>query len=75
MDRMLIFSSETGEFIELNMVGARIIELANGKRTIQDIASMIQEEFRDCPDPDKTIQEIVKFVDLCVGKGILDVEE
>lgn len=74
VDRMLIFSSETGEFLETDMVGARIVELANGKRTIEEVVSIIRKEFKDCPDNAVLVSDILKFVDNCVGKGILSVE-
>ena len=74
VDRMYIFSNKTGEFMEINMVGARIVELANGKRTIQNIASIIAKEFKNCPDTTVLIQQILKFVDTCVDKGILYIE-
>jgi len=41
----ILLTPEDGKLHNLNPVGTRIFELANGKRTVKEIAAMIAGEF------------------------------
>jgi hypothetical protein len=47
-DTVILLHSETGEYYSLDEVGGRIWELADGTRTVAEIASALVEEF-DAP--------------------------
>lgn len=53
----------------LNPVGSRIWELADGTRTIEQIADVLVEEFE--VEPLQARQSVAKFVDELAGKELL----
>ena len=53
----------------LNPVGSRIWELADGTRTIEQIADVLVEEFE--VEPLQAHQSVAKFVDELAGKELL----
>jgi hypothetical protein len=44
-DTVLLLTGDTGEYFTLNDVGGRIWELADGTRTVTDIAAVIGAEY------------------------------
>ncbi len=58
-----------GKVSVLNDVGARIWQLADGTRSIREIALAITQEFR--VDQGQAQADTIEFIELLVQKGIL----
>jgi hypothetical protein len=62
---------EQGEVKVLNEVGSRIWELVDGKRSIQDISSLICQEFD--VDQGTAEHDTLKFISDIFDKGIIKI--
>ena len=62
---------EQGEVKVLNEVGSRIWELVDGKRSIQDISSLICLEFD--VDQETAEQDTLEFISDIIDKGIIKI--
>jgi hypothetical protein len=47
---MVVLQADAGELIGLNPVGARVWELIDGARTVEEIIAAVAAEFRVAPD-------------------------
>ena len=59
-DEAVIVLSESGDVEVLNSVGARIWELADGTRTVGEIANMIEREYD--VDPRQAQSDVQSFI-------------
>lgn len=60
----------TGQILITNSVGKRIIELADGSRSIAEIAAHIVREYRGAQEPNVT-SNVEAFLASAVQKGIV----
>ncbi len=67
----IIFTPEDSMIHSLNEVGTRIWELLEEEKTIDEIVSVICEEFE--VEKDKAEQDIDEFIELLSKKGITEI--
>lgn len=69
-DEALLVEPRSQLIYPLNATGARIWELLDGERSIQDICAVIEEEF----EADKIVigQDVSAFIGDLVGKGLAE---
>ena len=68
-DEAVLVLSETGDVQVLNAVGARIWELADGARTLADIAQIITAEYD--VDAAEASADVLQFVQRLVAEQVL----
>jgi PqqD family protein of HPr-rel-A system len=68
-DATVLYNEETGEPYLLNETGGRILELVDGKMTIQEIAATLAEEYD--AEPDTIRADCVELLELLAGKGLV----
>ena len=68
-DEAVIVLSESGEVEVLNSVGARIWELADGTRTVGEIASAIEGEY--AIEREHAVADVVEFIGRLVSERIV----
>lgn len=60
----------TGQIIFTNCVGKRIVQLADGSRSTEEISRQISREFKNTPSH-LVLQHTVAFLDSASRKGIV----
>lgn len=60
----------TGQILVSNSVGKRIIDLADGRRSVEDITDEISREFKGAPRA-RVREDVVSFVTESAHKGLL----
>lgn len=68
----LVYNPKDEKVYILNLVGGRILELCDGKRTIEDIAKKIIEEYADV-SYEKCLDDVRKFVEKLAEIGLVEV--
>ena len=49
-NKVFLFDPETGDILTLNITGARIWELSDGKHMLMEIVTALHKEFRNAPE-------------------------
>lgn len=65
----VILSMETKVLRGLNPVGSRIWELIDGRRSVEEIAQLIIQEFD--VQPEEAAKDVRSFVDELLGRGLV----
>lgn len=69
-DTVVLLTRDTGEYYTLNEVGGRIWELADGTRTVADIARALSEEYEA---PAEVIQiDALEILDELASEHLLE---
>ena len=58
----------------LNLVGTRVWELADGRRTVAQIAALLRDEFDEVPNGQTLERDALTFVETMVSKGLLELK-
>ena len=66
---MVLLDIEGRELLGLNEVGARVWDLADGTRTIAEIASVVEREFE--VGPEEAAADVERFVAELASRGAL----
>jgi hypothetical protein len=67
-DEGIVINQKTAEAVVISEVGTRLIELADGTRTLRECAAMLSEEFDAAPDAIE--QDVIRFAEQLVEAGI-----
>lgn len=67
-DEGVIVNQKSAEAVVVNEVGARLLEVADGRRTIGDCAALLVTEFE--AERDVIERDVLAFADALVGAGI-----
>lgn len=65
----VLILSDDSEINVLNEVGSRIFALADGSRTVAEIAAVISEEFT--VDPADALNDVLEFLDNLVADNVM----
>ena len=65
----VILSMDTKVFRGLNAVGSRVWELIDGRRSLEEIARLIVDEFQVAPDV--AAADVGAFVEQLLAKGLV----
>jgi pyrroloquinoline quinone biosynthesis protein D len=68
-DTVVLLTRDTGQYYTLNEVGGRIWELADGARTVSDIAQVLAEEY-EAPAAEIEI-DALEILDELATEGLL----
>ena len=71
-DRAVLFNPDTADAMGTNPVGVAVWKLLDGKRSIEEIGSMIHQRFEDTPDA--AVEEIVGFINRLAINGFVGLE-
>jgi SynChlorMet cassette protein ScmD len=71
-DWAVLFNPDTADAVGTNPVGVAVWKRINGKRSLTDIVSEIQNDFKDTPDT--VFKEITTFIDRLVKHGFAGLE-
>lgn len=71
-DWAVLFNPDTADAVGTNPVGVAVWKRMNGKRSLTDIVSEIQNDFKDTPDT--VFQEINAFIDRLATHGFAGLE-
>ena len=69
-DKIVIFDAKSGKLFELSETAACIWELCDGKRTEEDIVSILAKEFHK--DEANIRGDILEFIEEMYQKGFLE---
>ncbi|MBI5870695.1 MAG: PqqD family protein [Actinobacteria bacterium] len=69
----VLLHAQRGDYYSLNKVGARLWVLADGCKTIQELAGLITEEFDISQD--QAVQDIVELAEQLEKEGLVKVVE
>ena len=67
-DEGIVINQKMAEAVVISEVGTRLIELADGTRTLRECAAMLSEEFDASPDVIE--QDVIRFAEQLVEAGI-----
>ena len=73
VDKMGLFSLATGASITVNITGAHCVELADGRRTVEEIAETLAKEFKTNKSVDDIIEDVIRFFTNLHSKGFVEV--
>ena len=68
-DELVVVLPRQGKFVVLNPTGARVLQLADGTRTLRDIAAAVAEQYG--LDAVRVEEDILDFATLLVERGVL----
>jgi coenzyme PQQ biosynthesis protein PqqD len=68
-DELVVVLPEKGKFVVLNATGAEMVQLADGERTLGEIAVEIAERFDT--DLDRVQTDVLKFAQDLTSRGVL----
>ena len=71
-DWAVLFNPDTADAVGTNPVGVAVWKRMNGKRSLADIVSEIQNDFEDTPDT--VFKEITAFIDRLANHGFAGLE-
>ena len=71
-DWAVLFNPDTADAMGTNPVGVAVWKLLDGKRSIEEIGSMIHQRFEDTPDA--AVEEIVGFINRLAINGFVGLE-
>ncbi len=66
---LIVILPKGGKYIVLNPTGARVLKLADGTRTLRDVAQVIAQE--SGVTPQRAESDILKFAQMLVERGVL----
>lgn len=69
----IIVLADSGQVNVLNSVGTRIWELADGKRTLQEIADVLQAEYK--VSPQQALQDLTEFMQEMLTNNVIALED
>jgi hypothetical protein len=69
----IIVLADSGQVNVLNAVGTRIWELTDGKRNLQEIADVIQSEYK--VSPQQALQDLTEFMQEMLVNKIISLED
>jgi len=67
-DEGIVINQKAAEAVVISEVGTRLIELADGTRTLRECAALLSEEFDAAPDVIE--QDVIRFAEQLVEAGI-----
>ena len=67
-DEGIVINQKTAEAVVISEVGTRLIELADGTRTLRECAALLSEEFEAALDVIE--QDVIRFAEQLVEAGI-----
>ena len=68
-DWAVLFNPDTAEAVGVNPVGVAIWEMLDGKKSIEDIAAQLNQDFADVPG--SAVQEIQTFIEDLTKRGFV----
>jgi hypothetical protein len=68
-DELVVVMPDQGKYVVLNATGAQVLQRADGKQTLVDIAKAISYEFNT--DLNQVINDVLVFSEDLVSRGIL----
>ena len=71
-DWAVLFNPDTADAVGTNPVGVAVWKRMNGNRSLADIVSEIQNDFKDTPDT--VFNEITAFIDRLAKHGFAGLE-
>jgi len=71
-DWAVLFNPDTADAVGTNPVGVAVWKRMNGKRSLADIVSEIQYDFKDTPDT--VFKEVTAFIDTLAKLGFAGLE-
>ena len=66
-----LYDSTSEDMYVVNYTGKRILELCNGKRSIEDIANILRKEFN--VDLNKLLTSLYKFIKEASRRGVVSI--
>ena len=66
---LVVVLPEEGRYVVLNPTGAQMIDLADGERTLDEIATQIAERFG--AEPEQVRADVLKFAEDLHARGVL----
>ena len=70
-DELVVVLPDQGKYVVLNATGAKVTQMADGNKTLNDIAVEISESFD--MDLDQVIKDVLAFSEDLVSRDILDI--
>ena len=70
----VIVHQDAGEIMAVNDTGARVFELADGKRSLQDIATAVAERYPR-QDKEQVLSDVLAFAEQLLEAGALELAE
>jgi hypothetical protein len=70
-DELVVVLPDQGKYVILNTTGAKVAQLADGKKTLIEIAGEISESFGT--DLDQVIADVLAFSEDLVSRSILTI--
>jgi pyrroloquinoline quinone biosynthesis protein D len=68
----VVLRQEAREVLVVNGVGARVLELLDGRRSVAEVAAVLREE-RDAP-PEAIERDVEAFVDELLAAGVVEMQ-
>ncbi len=68
-DEALLINLANGDYYSLDGVGTRIWESIDGKRTVEDLANIVTEEYN--ADKDQVVADVLRLVGQLTDEGLL----
>jgi hypothetical protein len=68
----VVLRQEAREVLVVNGVGARVLELLDGRRSVAEVAAVLREE-RDAP-PEAIERDVGAFVDELLAAGVVEMQ-
>lgn len=71
-DWAVLYNPDTADAVGTNPVGVAVWKRMDGKRSVEDIVTEIENSFEDTPDA--SFEEIAAFVNTLAEKGFVGIE-
>ncbi|HRI56148.1 MAG: PqqD family protein [Anaerolinea sp.] len=68
-DEALLINLTNGDYYSLDGVGTKIWESIDGKRTVEDLANIVTEEYN--ADKDQVVADVLRLVGQLTDEGLL----
>ncbi len=72
-DELVVVLPDQGKYVVLNTTGAKVLQMADGKQTLSEIAAAISASFGT--NLDHVIKDVLVFSEDLVSRGILSIAE
>ncbi len=72
-DELVVVLPDQGKYVVLNTTGAKVLQMADGKQTLTEIAVAISASFGT--NLDHVIKDVLSFSEDLVSRGILSIAE
>ena len=70
LDEGVVIKQDTAEVLVLNAVGARVLELLDGRRTVADVRAALAGEF--AAPADELERDVAGYLDELLAAGIIE---